>query len=232
MIEALRNTAVKVENEIQARCVVALYELVGFKTDFSDSDYKASVGLYIGNYGPFPKEVVPTAALPNAEITLDQLAWNYDLAPEWAVNIKFGDTPFFSDGIKQVQRISSGIQTYLAGDESMCQFDLISTRPQAKQEQQWPEKGSLPPIGVECECTWGGKVEWARCILSTHGRVFTSQGIEHLSFYEDDESFEFRPIQTERDKFIEKAYEVNYPDWEVSKELLGNLYDAGARFND
>lgn len=131
MIEELRNTAVKVENEQQARCVVALYELSGFEDEThkypNDGLFDGIVlGIYHGSLGWWDAGEMKV-------ITLDQLAWDYGLATNDT------DTLVFNKELNAVEFIMLDTENrnYIISTVDKVYSKLAwlvsSTRPQVKQ---------------------------------------------------------------------------------------------------
>lgn len=107
----------------------------------------------------------------------------------------------------------------------------------------WHDKGELPPIGVECEVygALGQYNEWHKCEIFAveFGRVFikNDKGFTDRSIT----NIRFRPIKTEKDKFVEAAVEImTKSDEEFAGDLSMDaenvtpmakaLFDAGCRF--
>lgn len=66
----------------------------------------------------------------------------------------------------------------------------------------------VPEVGEECECTWGGKKSWWRCVKTKFGFLVNKGDpewlmLENMPCYKSSE-VEFRPIQSEEDKLCEK----------------------------
>lgn len=96
----------------------------------------------------------------------------------------------------------------------------------------WHARGELPPVGVECEVEYNSaeiKKKFHRVIP-----VFYSKS---LAIFEDVRGGEvayfikcckFRPIRTDREKFIEAAMSVGeLRGRDGAKEVYGRLFDAG-----
>lgn len=225
MIESLKNTAVKVENEEQARVVVALYELAGFEDKTKEyPNFGIYHGIVLGTFNEFSSIGWWHEDGKNI-ITLDQLAWDYGLAPDWAVDLRYSRTKCFYWTGKDWK----GIEKYEAinyPDSFVLSSDIISTRPQ--KQPQWPD-GGLPPAGTECEVSnCGNDYIWCKikfmgnqlCVVDhkTH-----SEQHYHLS------SVKFRPTQSERDRVIDLACNTigSCGDSLSIKGIAKSLYDAG-----
>jgi hypothetical protein len=104
-----------------------------------------------------------------------------------------------------------------------------------KPDNSWHELGELPPVGVECEY----KVERAKSFIKCFFIGSNSSGnlvIEAFGRYctYKREQIKFRPIKTEREKFVEAAIKAvsNCRLWQMSNEDAAILYDAGFRAPD
>ena len=85
----------------------------------------------------------------------------------------------------------------------------------------------VPKVGVECEYNHP-ILGWTGCtpIGLFHGNMICAPN--GGGFYKG-RDFEFRPIKSERELFIETAKSV-WNGTYVSESILGELYDAGFRF--
>lgn len=99
-------------------------------------------------------------------------------------------------------------------------------------DSDWHERGDAPPAGTECEVMYAGKFE--PCFVVGMDR-FDNLVVQILK---DGGSYErvsligrFRPTLTEREKFIEQAWDKLRGDTPHKEtiEVLGQLYDLGYR---
>lgn len=93
-------------------------------------------------------------------------------------------------------------------------------------DNSWHEKGELPPAGTECVIF--PRCDKARITYMGNGvacYVDLSNGMEYSCATS---SFEFRPIKSEREKFVENACKVKIEIGGAS--LFEAMYDAGCRF--
>lgn len=131
MIKELIDTAVKVETEQEARLVVALYELTGINKHEGFDKHLPEAGIRWkcvahGHFDIFMDENESKFKL----ITLDQLAWDYGLAPEWAVDLrKHGDEYYWADGGNMCHISNHNGYWEYYGDVGK----VISTRPRKSQ---------------------------------------------------------------------------------------------------
>jgi len=226
MIEELKNTVVKVDNEQQARCVVALYELAGFD-QYGDSKFDGYVSTNDNRcfYGG-------VTITDDTEITIGQLAWDYGLAPDGADAIAVIEIR----GEEKIFWLSNSHEEYsIAAMEfgraawrpmSPCKHEIISTRPQVKQETkpQWDGEG-LPPVSCEVQTSTGQVI----VVATKYNDVVIDDGNCIRVVCPD----AVRPIKTERDEFIEKARNAAGECYGYDlDDYFHKLYDAGARFND
>lgn len=109
-----------------------------------------------------------------------------------------------------------------------------------EKDNSWHERGELPPVGTVCEVfnhEFGSNAAWEKCTILFMGKfkcVYSSDSChERVGNVDLTGVIEFRPIRTEREKFIEAALAVN--PWMSGKKMtnaLGYLYDAGFRAPD
>lgn len=106
---------------------------------------------------------------------------------------------------------------------------------QSESPNAWHERGELPPAGVECEVKHKGEWHKTRIIgISSVGSVVYECGDFDEDYTYDGSSAKkcFRPIRTERERFVDKAAK-NYDGGifiNMIREWAGKMYDAGARF--
>lgn len=94
----------------------------------------------------------------------------------------------------------------------------------------WHKRGELPPVGTECSYLWNSHPEqWKEVVITDSGLddmfrcVVLRQGKQlRISTRASD----FRPIDSERDKFIER-YSKEFPSL---SEYAGSMYDSGIRY--
>lgn len=115
--------------------------------------------------------------------------------------------------------------------ESKPDAESVSKNP----ESNWFEAGELPPIGEQCE--WKGLIGgyWAQCEVIDRYQdkeivVFNTGDYRNCKFQILPlDSVEFRPIRTDRDKFIDAA-EAEFKKSGIDELVdFGFLYDAGFR---
>lgn len=129
----------------------------------------------------------------------------------------------------------------------MCECSLSFEDKHNIKTPVWPEKGSLPPVGVECEaiCNSDDEPRWFK--VQYLGERENRPMLFHLEFNEISwadfmlTSFEFRPIKTERERFVERLENVTHlktlelaalPQCNgeiIIGLVLGHLYDLGVR---
>ena len=112
--------------------------------------------------------------------------------------------------------------------------DKMSSKPEV--DNSWHERGEFPPVGCECEFC-NSDDEWADWLHSVFVG-FDSTGNGVVSVFGDDKgvlwisnnSTDFRPLRTEREKAIEDMSRVMHEhDSVINDDTLGALYDAGYR---
>lgn len=94
-------------------------------------------------------------------------------------------------------------------------------------EKSWHEKGELPPVGWHGEVTWGAKTSWHECVMLPSNRIsynsisgWVVNDVRNLEFVE------FRPLKTERERFVEAAIAC-LTEFKSENQVFGELYDAG-----
>jgi hypothetical protein len=239
MNKQLKNTAVKVENKQQVRCVVALVELVtGRKSTWSKSDFEWAASdlrgwILINKNVHLTYDDEPRGKI----ITLEDLVWGYGLAPDWAVcllEMATGDFRWGDGKIKSCALNGSDIDE----GHRHTTADSISTRPKSKSEinSHWNGEG-LPPVGVECEVIREHEpIEVAHIKFIDNDVVFynlSSEGMQHVHSFAPLALVKFRPLKTERDEFIERLKSlISLRERDGATTVCGEVYDAGARFTD
>jgi len=98
---------------------------------------------------------------------------------------------------------------------------------------EWNGKGT-PPVGTECEATWGGKAMWRRCYMLPEAyvavRLTAGWDVFDMNNYARNQSFEFRPLQSKEQKQVAEidAIIANYSS-ASGLELAQEIYNAGFR---
>ncbi len=91
----------------------------------------------------------------------------------------------------------------------------------------------MPKIGEECECTYSAKAVWNECVVVPRGKVvlFLQDGPRVIN---RDCTFDFRPIKTERDKYMEMVADAicdasleQLDEKSNVKRIAGIIFDAG-----
>ena len=99
---------------------------------------------------------------------------------------------------------------------------------------EWNGEG-VPPVGTECEATWGGKAFWRKAVILSCSHIAVDHlsdgwGIRRIDEYEGSMAFEFRPLQSEEQKQVaEIAQIIRETIDEGSKTSAQTLYNAGFR---
>lgn len=247
MNEALKNIVVKPTNENEARLIVAVFNAEGFKneTPWTDRQIKVSIGIFLGHFGRFNEPLYgESLGEGNKEIPLSKLLWGLPLTcrPEWAHTIgRHNCTNSFAwIGNELLMFIDHGQEFELGGSSGLTEddFEIIATRPQPAPEPVWPEPGSLPPVGEMCECTFGDKSSWNKCVLTTDGKLMVFHRDNVAPLYSPlgkyGQNLEFRKIQTERDRLIKQALKTlarasHAEKWDGSTFEVEALIDFGWR---
>lgn len=114
---------------------------------------------------------------------------------------------------------------------------------QTKPDNSWHERGERPPVGAECEVynhAFGANAAWEKCTILWIGKtkcVYESDSCYERAVEISGPNYaEFRPIKTEREKFVDAALAIICESGVITKsgtlsnEIAVNLYDAGCRF--
>ena len=77
---------------------------------------------------------------------------------------------------------------------------------------EWNGEG-IPPVGTECEATWGGKAFWRKAVILSCSHIAVDHlsdgwGIRRIDEYEGSMAFEFRPLQSEEQKQVAEIAEI------------------------
>ena len=99
---------------------------------------------------------------------------------------------------------------------------------------EWNGEG-IPPVGTECEATWGGKAFWRKAVILSCSHIAVDHlsdgwGIRRIDEYEGSMAFEFRPLQSKEQKQVAEidAIIANYSS-ASGLELAQEIYNAGFR---
>jgi hypothetical protein len=162
----------------------------------------------------------------------------FDGAPE-------GTTHFRPNALSSWYKISNAENKHYLGkkygwvssesiEKSLVSINDLIPRPSKKTE---PEAPYMPKVGEECEVYHGD--DWIKCLylgIDIYGNhaYQISKGDYKGEFNADPSIENFRPLKTEREKFIiegiDDLKEIN--PFESQGGLLGMLFDKGYRKND
>lgn len=206
-IKELNNAAVKPKNPAQEKLIIALLEAAGFKKGCIGDGVRPVCICKV--YGVISK--VDDTSDYNL-ITLDQLIWNYGIAPDdncnYACWIECDDRLGWFEHEKNIYEGAR----------------LISTRPQETQEY-------MPEVGEECLYRLGDSCNWYKCkvslLVGTQGVVMEGdffEGVQYCSFL-GSQAVKFKPLPTkqeiEREEFT-KGYAEDIVKF--SKYVMDNGY--------
>lgn len=102
-------------------------------------------------------------------------------------------------------------------------------------ESNWFERGELPPVGTICEYTLGNSEIWYKCeihyTVENDGVVMFAPHLNHKKYcsIHGSSGAKFRPVRTEREKFIDAGCAAMKTQHHTVKSNLGFLFDAGFR---
>ena len=162
---------------------------------------------------------------------------SWDDAPDWAV-AKAQD----SDGewywYEAVPRpaastfMSNKIKIKLAdkGEVVGDWRDTLRLRPEEKKAESkddWHEHGELPPVGTVCEMLSGDYWQKVKIVGWDGGDiVIASHKIEGRYRGLVPRQSDFRPLQTERERWVAAAQQAIGCEHNAHRHMLGQLYDA------
>lgn len=100
-------------------------------------------------------------------------------------------------------------------------------------DNDWHERGELPPVGVECEYYRSEHADWKLCKIEFIGRkVVVMSGVGGSEFCRKIAKLKFRPLKNEREKFIERMDREWQSQNKTLADFLGEQYDKGLRYVD
>lgn len=103
-------------------------------------------------------------------------------------------------------------------------YKPVTEQPAEPKQDDWFARGELPPVG------WKGEYKpfWHACEVVAHHKGFAVVWDAHdLSYFRTNKPEIFRPIKTEREKFIEAVVGKNFGGYIVTKAAAEDMYDAG-----
>ena len=115
-------------------------------------------------------------------------------------------------------------------DRSIVGFKITDERYKPSNDL-WHVKGEFPPAGTECE-VFSGK-RWYKTYIvgmsksGTHC-IYDSREFETSLYNGEDDPANFRPLLSERERFIDSGIVV-IGGSVANRAVLGQLYDAGYR---
>lgn len=107
--------------------------------------------------------------------------------------------------------------------------DLPENNQKTENVNDWYKRGELPPVDSEIEVyTEGEEVRQIHVVWSGDDVVFGwDMGAPFVYAHFSAEAYEFRPIKSEREKFVEKACLVVKDKNHHLEAVFGQLFDAG-----
>lgn len=134
---------------------------------------------------------------PTPEQLKDPKWWDEN-APRWATKALYyspRERTIFSDGNFYK---SIGGEIFNHHDDftlSLEKCEPLATRP----------THYMPEVGDHLECTWGNKATWHECVILLKNRVALLGYLNEVRHMSEMQDIDFRPIQSERDKWIAAA---------------------------
>lgn len=124
--------------------------------------------------------------------------------------------------------VDGGTNTTEFGKKEFTQdYSAIADAVKSLPDNSWHERGELPPVGAMVTAGKDKRQCEVKCHLKNCRAAVEYENAE-LGIYEPRD---FRPIKTEREKFVEAAYKAAYFTTSC-KVSLGKLYDAGFKAPD
>lgn len=121
------------------------------------------------------------------------------------------------------------MSTFFKVNYAIATAAMVVEKPTEVGNSNWYERGEFPPVGTTCEVDYEGV--WHKTYIIGNDQdgsvVFNCDIFSHKVPYDSfSNPKRFRPIQTERDKFIEKASKLFIESgYSTTNELLGTLFD-------
>ena len=148
---------------------------------------------------------------------------NWDEKPEWAIGIgysqKHGDWQWFDHSHYMYYR--GGVK--FPFNTSFCMDDLVDVQ-LVCDKTEWNGEG-LPPVGTVCE-GWLGN-GWYECEVLAHKELGTACYFPEFEYYSLKWIERFRPIKSDREKWIENTMEsFNKTNGISIKCAIEHIYDA------
>lgn len=206
----------KPTTELEYRALMAVMQADGWtvcKGHNGWNTFERTLCIYHG--------VIRWSSAPINEIPLQEALFRG--APDWAVDIVYCNNDFHWRGEDRTKRIGSNSEWVRHKNAPISDLPPIATRPQPATEPVWPEPGSLPPVGAECEYEGSTvKVEYSDDKTSQVLARFPDGQLAILKGYW------LKPIQTEREKLIEQLASELGELCPVT-EVVSAVVDAGWR---
>jgi len=149
---------------------------------------------------------------------------NYSILIESVGNINWGHIMHASDVI-----------SFSVVDDA-CKPKQPESHSKPSVDNSWHEKGDLPPVGAEIEVfSDGEEVRQIHVVWSGDDVVFGwDMGAPFVYAHFSAKAYSFRPIKTEKEKFVDAAIKLVELDLAIpvasDKHYFESLYDAGCRF--
>lgn len=157
-----------------------------------------------------------------------------DLPDDCEYHVKF-------NGMSKFDSICRTNKTWKTIWESVQYFKIVGDRYKPKQpesnskpsDNSWHERGEFPTAGAECEVKFNGVWYETRVVgMNLDYCVFYSREFKDTLYDAHNEPMNFRPIKSEKEKFIEAAIDSVGGEQAIigARIVLGKLYDSGCRF--
>ena len=108
---------------------------------------------------------------------------------------------------------------------------LRSEEKKMEDKNDWYKKGEFPPVGTVCKLRFATNAEIVVTITYVGDGVLCYRDEKGMEYAVASNDVEFHPLQTERERWVEKAYDIYVKEAPTHSEtwtdVLKRIYDAG-----
>ena len=98
---------------------------------------------------------------------------------------------------------------------------------QMRNKRDWYKKGELPPVGTVCRLRFATITDTVVTITYIGDGVLCYRDEQGMEYSAASRYVEFRPLQTERERWVAAAQKAIGCEPNAHRHMLGQLYDAG-----
>lgn len=154
-----------------------------------------------------------------------------ELPDDVVVVVKFSpsDIVWHKDFVQNWRWLAGGITSFRIVDERYKpKAEIVSA------DNSWHERGEFPPAGIECEVNFKHKWYKTKIVgMNDEFCVFDCRNFSDALYEGYDDPSVFRPIKTERERFVDAAFlairSMGVVIYEEDAPYLSALYDSGFR---